>query len=45
MKKLLLTLFAGVITLSVQAADYTYLTFETTDGIKASVLGNIGKVF
>lgn len=37
MKKLLLTLFAGVVTLSVQAADYTYLTFETTDGIKASV--------
>ena len=37
MKKLLLTLFAGVITLSVQAADYTYLTFETTDGTKASV--------
>ena len=37
MKKLLLTLFAGVITLSVQATDYTYLTFETTDGTKASV--------
>ena len=37
MKKffLLLTILVG--TLTVQAEDYTYLTFETTDGAKASV--------
>lgn len=37
MKKffLLLTILVG--TLTAQAEDYTYLTFETTDGAKASV--------
>jgi hypothetical protein len=37
MKKiiLLLTVLAGALT--AQAGDYTYLTFETTDGAKASV--------
>lgn len=37
MKKiiLLLTLLVGALT--AQAGDYTYLTFETTDGVKASV--------
>lgn len=32
---MLLTMLVG--TLTVQAGDYTYLTFETTDGAKASV--------
>ena len=32
---LLLTILAGVLT--AQAEEYTYLTFETTDGTKASV--------
>jgi hypothetical protein len=32
---LLLTVLAGALT--AQAGDYTYLTFETTDGAKASV--------
>ena len=36
MKRIVLLLMA-VVVLSMQAADYTYLTFETTDGAKASV--------
>lgn len=31
-----------MVTLAIHAADYTYLTFETTDGAKASVsVGNL----
>lgn len=37
MKKLLLLLTIWVGTLTAQAEDYTYLTFETTDGAKISV--------
>ncbi len=37
MKKILLLLTMLVGTLTAQAEDYTYLTFETTDGTKASV--------
>jgi len=37
MKKVLLLLTILVGTLTAQAEDYTYLTFETTDGAKASV--------
>ena len=37
MKKLFLLLTVLVTTLIVQAEGYTYLTFETTDGAKASV--------
>lgn len=37
MKKIILFLTMLVGTLTVQASDYTYLTFETTDGAKASV--------
>ena len=37
MKKILLLLSLLVGTLTAQADDYTYLTFETTDGAKASV--------
>ena len=37
MKKIILFLTMLVGTLTVQAEDYTYLTFETTDGAKASV--------
>ena len=37
MKKFFLFLTILVGTLTVQAEDYTYLTFETTDGAKASV--------
>ena len=37
MKKILMLLTMLVGTLTVQAGDYTYLTFETTDGAKASV--------
>ena len=37
MKKIVLLLMALVGGLSVQAEDYAYLTFETTDGAKASV--------
>ena len=37
MKKIVLLLMAVVGVLTMQAADYTYLTFETTDGAKASV--------
>ena len=37
MKKLFLLLTVLVTTLTVQAEGYTYLTFETTDGAKASV--------
>ena len=37
MKKILLLLTMLVGTLTAQAEDYTYLTFETTDGEKVSV--------
>ena len=37
MKKFVLFIMALVGALTVQADDYTYLTFETTDGAKASV--------
>lgn len=37
MKKLFLLLTVLVTTLTVQAESYTYLTFETTEGAKASV--------
>lgn len=37
MKKLFLLLTVLVATLTAQAEGYTYLTFETTDGAKASV--------
>lgn len=37
MKKTLLLLVMMIGTLSVQAEDYSYLTFETTDGYKVSV--------
>ena len=37
MKRIVLLLMAVVGVLSMQAADYTFLTFETTDGAKASV--------
>jgi len=37
MKKIVLLLTILVGTLTAQAGDYTYLTFETTDGAKASV--------
>jgi ethanolamine utilization protein EutA (predicted chaperonin) len=37
MKKILMLLTMLVGTLTAQAEDYTYLTFETTDGAKASV--------
>lgn len=37
MKKLFLLLTVLVTTLTLQAEGYTYLTFETTDGAKASV--------
>ena len=37
MKKLFLLLTVLVTTLTVQAEDYTYLTFETTEGAKSSV--------
>ena len=37
MKKLVVFLLMMMVTLAVHAADYTYLTFETTDGAKASV--------
>ena len=37
MKKLFLLLTVLVATLTAQAGGYTYLTFETTDGAKASV--------
>ena len=37
MKKILLLLTMLVGAMTVQAEDYTYLTFETTDGAKASV--------
>ena len=37
MKKILLLLTLMVGTLTAQADNYTYLTFETTDGAKASV--------
>lgn len=38
MKRIVLLLMAVVVVLTMQAADYTYLTFETTDGAKASVV-------
>ena len=37
MKKLLVLLTMMIGTMAVHAADYAYLTFETTDGAKASV--------
>ena len=37
MKKILMLLTMLVGTVTAQAEDYTYLTFETTDGAKASV--------
>ena len=37
MKKMVLMMMALVGALSMQAEEYTYLTFETTDGTKASV--------
>ena len=37
MKKIVLMMMALVGALAAQAIDYTYLTFETTDGQKASV--------
>lgn len=37
MKKIFLLLPLLVGTLTAQAGDYAYLTFETTDGVKASV--------
>ena len=37
MKKIVIILMVLVGALSVQAEEYTYLTFETTDGEKASV--------
>ena len=37
MKKLFVLLAVIVGTLAIQAADYNYLTFETTDGAKVSV--------
>ena len=37
MKKFLLTLFFMVGVMASQADEYAYLTFETTDGTKASV--------
>ena len=37
MKKFVLLLVALVGVLTIEAADYTYLTFETTDGTKTSV--------
>ena len=37
MKKIALTLLILVGTLTAQANEYTYLTFETTDGAKTSV--------
>jgi ethanolamine utilization protein EutA (predicted chaperonin) len=37
MKKIILFMTMLVGTLTAQASDYTYLTFETTDGAKVSV--------
>ncbi|MCR5139527.1 MAG: hypothetical protein K6B45_05140 [Bacteroidaceae bacterium] len=37
MKKIVLLLMVVAGVLTAQAGDYTYLTFETTDGAKASV--------
>ena len=37
MKKIALTLLILVVTMTAQAEDYAYLTFETTDGAKVSV--------
>jgi hypothetical protein len=37
MKKILCLFMALVGALTAQAADYSYLTFETTDGVKTSV--------
>ena len=37
MKRIVLLLMAVVGVLTIHAADYTFLTFETTDGAKASV--------
>lgn len=40
MKRIILFLTILVGTLTAQAEDYTYLTFETTDGAKASVVAS-----
>lgn len=40
MKKLLLSLAVMGSTLAVHAGEYAYLTFETTDGAKVSVLAS-----
>ena len=37
MKKIVLLLIAWIAALTAQAEDYTFLTFETTDGAKVSV--------
>lgn len=37
MKKLFMLMAVMVLTLTAHATDYTYLTFETTDGTKVSV--------
>jgi ethanolamine utilization protein EutA (predicted chaperonin) len=37
MKKTLITLLMAIGVMTIQAEEYTYLTFETTDGAKASV--------
>ena len=37
MKKALITLLMAIGVMTIQAEEYTYLTFETTDGAKASV--------
>ncbi len=37
MKKILLSLLVAMGAVTVQADSYTYLTFETTDGVKTSV--------
>ena len=37
MKKVLITLLMAIGVMTIQAEEYTYLTFETTDGAKASV--------
>lgn len=37
MKKTLITLLMAIGVMTLQAEEYTYLTFETTDGAKASV--------
>lgn len=46
MKKLFLTLLTAAAIITAQAADYQYLTFEMTDGTKASVeVANLSLTF